>query len=118
MRLRKVADEAFAVVYNDRSPAALLHGDLHPANVFLSGDGATFIDPYGLAGDPAYDVSFIAAYDATSPWAALENIRRNYDRDLGAAEYWLRWILIYRLDNALRNGLEIARHFQNMSQKL
>ncbi|MTD56439.1 aminoglycoside phosphotransferase family protein [Amycolatopsis pithecellobii] len=36
-------------------PRALLHGDLHPANVLAGHDGVMVIDPRPCVGDPAFD---------------------------------------------------------------
>ncbi|MFB7469543.1 aminoglycoside phosphotransferase family protein [Kitasatospora sp. NPDC056184] len=40
----------------DGSPVALVHGDLHPANVLLGPDGPVAIDPRACLGDPDFDL--------------------------------------------------------------
>ncbi|WP_344324379.1 aminoglycoside phosphotransferase family protein, partial [Kitasatospora putterlickiae] len=37
-------------------PLALVHGDLHPANVLLGPDGPVAIDPRACLGDPDFDL--------------------------------------------------------------
>ncbi|WP_380283367.1 aminoglycoside phosphotransferase family protein [Kitasatospora purpeofusca] len=40
----------------DGAPVALVHGDLHPANVLLGPDGPVAIDPRACLGDPDFDL--------------------------------------------------------------
>ncbi|MFE7559978.1 aminoglycoside phosphotransferase family protein [Kitasatospora sp. NPDC057500] len=40
----------------DGGPVALVHGDLHPANVLLGPDGPVAIDPRACLGDPDFDL--------------------------------------------------------------
>jgi streptomycin 6-kinase len=46
---------------SDRRHRTYLHGDFHPRNLILSPDGLVAIDPFGLAGPPAWDLAQFAA---------------------------------------------------------
>jgi streptomycin 6-kinase len=46
---------------SDRRQWTYLHADFHPRNVVLSPDGLIAIDPFGLAGPPAWDLAQFAA---------------------------------------------------------
>lgn len=84
---------------------ALLHGDLHAGNIVITSTGARVIDPYGLAGDPAYDVAFVAATSALLQEDTLRRLQTAYQANLPGLDQWFRWVAVYRLDNAIRNGL-------------
>jgi streptomycin 6-kinase len=46
---------------SDRRDWTYLHADFHPRNLILSPDGLVAIDPFGLAGPPAWDLAQFAA---------------------------------------------------------
>jgi streptomycin 6-kinase len=46
---------------SDRRKWTYLHADYHPRNLILSPDGLVAIDPFGLAGPPAWDLAQFAA---------------------------------------------------------
>jgi streptomycin 6-kinase len=50
-----------AHVAGDRRGWTYLHADFHPRNVILSAEGLVAIDPFGLAGPPAWDLAQFAA---------------------------------------------------------
>ncbi|MER6362389.1 aminoglycoside phosphotransferase family protein [Kitasatospora sp. NPDC001527] len=54
----------------DGAPVALVHGDLHPANVLLGPDGPVAIDPRACLGDPDFDL-VDWALDGVTDGAAL-----------------------------------------------
>ena len=46
---------------SDRGRWTYLHADFHPRNLILSPDGLVALDPFGLAGPPAWDLAQFAA---------------------------------------------------------
>ena len=51
------ACDIFEPLFQDDERTYHLHGDYHPGNVITSGDGFVVIDPKGLVGHVAYDIS-------------------------------------------------------------
>ncbi len=58
----------------DGSPSALVHGDLHPANVLLGPAGPVAIDPRACLGDPDFDLVDWALDGVTDPAALSTRI--------------------------------------------
>ncbi|MFE7189425.1 aminoglycoside phosphotransferase family protein [Kitasatospora sp. NPDC057541] len=56
------------------APVALVHGDLHPANVLLGPDGPVAIDPRACLGDPDFDLVDWALDGVTDPAALSARI--------------------------------------------
>lgn len=115
--MRQYATEALAVVRGFRSEVVLVHGDLHPGNILIQAGVVRFIDPYGLAGDWAYDVAFLAVH-ASNPSDALAALIAGYGRTSLTAREWIRWLAVYRLYNAMRNGLPTRAHFEQVLLEL
>lgn len=78
----------------------LIHGDLHPWNIFMR-DQAHVIDPYGLQGDPGFDLAFLAASLANDQEDFLREMISRLD--LPTARDWFPGIVAYRLDSTLRH---------------
>jgi streptomycin 6-kinase len=93
-----------------------LHADFHPRNVMLSPDGLVAIDPFGLAGPPAWDLAQFAAiaYGGAQrdepPRLSHEEILTQLVAGFGRtpalldemAAYWL--ILVQRMRQKLGRG--------------
>jgi putative hydrolase of the HAD superfamily len=105
---RDLAAGAFRRLGDVPRGRALLHGDLHTANVVRTDHGLRVIDPYGLEGDTGYDAAFLAATIPGDPDAAVRRAQRLDSEDSPTAADWLRWVAVYRLDNALRFDLPTA----------
>jgi streptomycin 6-kinase len=56
-RLVERAEHLFDELLPSASASVLLHGDLHHGNILMSNDTWMAIDPKGVAGEPAYEVS-------------------------------------------------------------
>ncbi|GAA5168248.1 aminoglycoside phosphotransferase family protein [Amycolatopsis dongchuanensis] len=78
---------------------ALLHGDLHPANVLAGADGPVVIDPRPCAGDPAFDTVdwvLLPGRDLDDAVAALPSF------DPGRVQAWARAIAVLAALGPLR----------------
>jgi streptomycin 6-kinase len=101
----------------DRSQWSYLHADFHPRNLILSAEGLVVIDPFGLAGPPAWDLAQFAAIayggaqlDEPPPLshdAILTQLVAGFGRTPALLEemaaYWL--ILVHRMRHKLGVGL-------------
>lgn len=104
---------AAALAAGHRRDWSFLHADFHPRNVILSGGGPVKIDPFGLAGPPAWDLAQFAAIayggaqlDERPPLghdAILERLVAGFGRTPALLEetatYWL--MLVHRLRRRL-----------------
>jgi streptomycin 6-kinase len=115
---RAIADEAHHALAELPRERFLLHGDLHAANIILTGDHAVVIDPYGLVGDRAYDVAFVAVTSPADQERVLATLGQCYGVALNGLTAWFRWLAVYRLDNAMRNGLPTIPIFQALVERL
>ncbi len=91
---------ALRVVQQHSAPQGLVHGDLHPWNLFIS-DRAQVIDPYGLCGDQGFDLAFLAASLAHDQEAFLTTLSEQLG--LETAPLWFPGLVVYRLDNCIRH---------------
>lgn len=78
----------------------LIHGDLHPFNIFVNRE-ARCIDPYGLLGDPGFDLAFLAVSVADRQEVLLEKLIENLGFE--SARDWFPGLALYRLENTLRH---------------
>jgi streptomycin 6-kinase len=85
------------------APEGLVHGDLHPWNLFVS-DRAQVIDPYGLRGDQGFDLAFLAASLAHDQEQFLTDLSEQLGLD--TALTWFPGLVVYRLDNCIRHRTE------------
>ncbi len=115
---RAIAEEAHRALAELPRERFLLHGDLHAANIVLTGDRAIVIDPYGLVGDRAYDVAFVAVTSPADQEWVLATLGHCYGVALTGLMAWFRWLAVYRLDNAMRNGLPTIPTFQALVERL
>lgn len=115
---RAIADEAHHALAELPRERFLLHGDLHAANIILTNDRATVIDPYGLVGDRAYDIAFVAVTSPVDQERVLAALGHCYGVALNGLTAWFRWLAVYRLDNAMRNGLPTTPTFQALVERL
>ena len=94
----------------------LIHGDLHPWNIFMR-DRAQVIDPYGLRGDPGWDLAFLAASLAHNQTDFLEEMSQRLG--LLSAREWFPGLVAYRLDNTLRhNATRQSRILWKLADKI
>lgn len=70
-----------------------IHGDLRHHNIIATDDGLKAIDPFGLVGDRACDLAFIAAR-RSDPEDALERLLRHYGEHPPRIEEWFSWALV------------------------
>jgi streptomycin 6-kinase len=101
---------------SDRGRWTYLHADFHPRNLILSPDGVVAIDPFGLAGPPAWDLAQFAAIayggaqldapPSLSHDAILMQLVAGFGRTPALLEemaaYWL--ILVQRMRRKLGRG--------------
>jgi putative hydrolase of the HAD superfamily len=102
-RARRLASDAFQTLPRQPREPVLLHGDLHAGNVVLTASGPRVLDPYGLIGDGAYDVAFLAATLPAEQEQALHLLHEGYGH-VPRLWPWFCWVAVYRLDNAIRYG--------------
>jgi streptomycin 6-kinase len=101
----------------DRREWTYLHADFHPRNLIRSAEGLVVIDPFGLAGPPAWDLAQFAAIayggaqlDEPAPLsydAILTQLVAGFGRTPALldemAAYWL--ILVHRMRHKVGRGL-------------
>lgn len=83
----------------ESGPGSLIHGDMHPGNVLAASSGELWIiDPYGLAGSPAFDLGrYPVLYGAQSA-DVLRELMEGYQRPVPyLQEHFERWCLSYLL---------------------
>ena len=112
----RVAAVLAAATASHRHHWTYLHADVHPRNLILSSDGLVAIDPFGLAGPPAWDLAQFAAIayggaqrDQPPPLshdAILTQLVAGFGRTPALLEemaaYWL--MLVHRMRQKLGRG--------------
>jgi streptomycin 6-kinase len=106
VRLRSIHDEAAleafgidgarilrhveAEITTSEHESHFVHGDFHHRNILVTVDGPKAIDPFGLVGDRACDLAFLAAR-RDDPSAAYAQMLDHYGEPLPHAEAWFIW---------------------------
>lgn len=76
----------------------LLHGDLTVRNIRWQQDNIRLFDPYGMTGDPAYDLALATTMAHTTDKPAfLQALLAGYGSQPDNMANWLNWLAVYRL---------------------
>jgi streptomycin 6-kinase len=93
-----LARELLASLAATSPPAVLLHGDYRASNLLYGGDGWTFVDPYPLLGEPAYDA---ARWILDAGTLAVEAVARQFAAAYGLdARRVVAWAWLARVRDA------------------
>jgi hypothetical protein len=96
-------------------PPVLLHGDLLPANIMLVEGAIKVIDPFGLAGDAAFDIASLAPLiPLPDPRQAAARLCRGYGREVANLAHLLAWCLLRQWNFAIYLGA--TAHVRRLTQ--
>lgn len=114
--------EAFASAALDRLvdvEPVLLHGDPNRRNMRVIDGEVRLFDPYGIAGDPAYDVAFAATMGWTEDRDTLvEQLVASYGSSLANVDAWMDWLAVSRLAVLRRMQRPCEAHERHLSRRL
>ena len=102
VRAKALADAAYRRLMEGQMEDVIVHGDMHWGNSLDTVAGIRIIDPYGWAGDGAYDLAVFASRLRADHEDALRTLCDGYGSRPERMSLWMSWAVVDAFRLAIR----------------